>query len=254
VILDVVLFYAGLVTTAVGLVSVARPLRFLRLPTRRRSAVVVLAGLAVTVTAALLPAPLRRSSGRLGIDRFMPEYHFNEIHSTRRVRAPASRILAAAKAVTPDEVRFMRTLFWIRSLPARLAGHAPSADRLSRPLLEPLRPGGSSVLLVDTDHEIVLGLVGQFWRSGGTPPVSLSGPDDFLAFDGPAFAKATLTFVITEEGDGWCRLTTETRVYVPDPATRRRFALYWRFIYPGSSLLRHTWLAAIRRRAEGGER
>jgi hypothetical protein len=45
-------------------------------------------------------------------------------------------------------------------------------------------------------------------------------------------------------------LTTETRVYATDPAARRRFARYWRVIYPGSSLIRRMWLRAIRKRAE----
>src|SRR5262245_60588824 len=236
-VLDVVLFYAGLVTLSVGLVSVVRPLRLLRLPTRRRSAAVVAAGLMVTTLAALLPAPLRRSRGRQGIDRFMAEYHFGEVHSTR-VRAPARRILEAAKAVTPGEVRFMGTLFWIRSLPARLAGRPVGAERLSRPLLAPPAPGGSSVVLVDTDHELVIGLVGQFWCLYGCPSTSLAGPDAFVGFDRPDYAKATLSFRVTEEDDGGCLLTTETRVFVQGAAARRKFAAYWRLIYPGSSLLR----------------
>ncbi|MBV8202739.1 MAG: hypothetical protein JOZ15_19150, partial [Acidobacteria bacterium] len=49
---------------------------------------------------------------------------------------------------------------------------------------------------------------------------------------------------------GACVVTTETRVNATDAATRRRFAAYWRVIYPGSSLIRSMWLRAIRRRAE----
>jgi hypothetical protein len=33
-------------------------------------------------------------------------------------------------------------------------------------------------------------------------------------------------------------------------AVRRGFAVYWRLIYPGSPLIRTTWLAAIKARAE----
>jgi len=35
-----------------------------------------------------------------------------------------------------------------------------------------------------------------------------------------------------------------------DAATTRRFAAYWRVIYPGSALIRRMWLRAIKRRAE----
>ncbi len=45
-------------------------------------------------------------------------------------------------------------------------------------------------------------------------------------------------------------LTTETRVFATDSRARRRFAVYWRVIYPGSALIRRSWLDAIKRRAE----
>jgi hypothetical protein len=55
---------------------------------------------------------------------------------------------------------------------------------------------------------------------------------------------------MTDEGGGWTRLTTETRVYATDASSRRRFAGYWRVIYPGSALIRRMWLRAVRERAE----
>jgi hypothetical protein len=45
-------------------------------------------------------------------------------------------------------------------------------------------------------------------------------------------------------------VTTETRVFATDAAARRSFGLYWAFIYPGSALIRHGWLRAIKLRAE----
>ncbi|MFI5167541.1 MAG: hypothetical protein ACHQQS_13065 [Thermoanaerobaculales bacterium] len=45
-------------------------------------------------------------------------------------------------------------------------------------------------------------------------------------------------------------MTTETRVAATDAGARRALATYWRVIYPGSSLIRTTWLAAIKQRAE----
>lgn len=44
----------------------------------------------------------------------------------------------------------------------------------------------------------------------------------------------------------------ETRVYAPDPSARKKFAAYWRIIYPGAALIRRTWLRSIKRRAENG--
>jgi hypothetical protein len=44
-------------------------------------------------------------------------------------------------------------------------------------------------------------------------------------------------------------VSTETRVFATSPAARRRFAAYWRVIYPGSAIIRRSWLRAIRHRA-----
>jgi hypothetical protein len=53
-----------------------------------------------------------------------------------------------------------------------------------------------------------------------------------------------------EDEDRGTRLVTETRVRATDAAAERRFAAYWRLIYPGSAFIRRMWLDAIRRKAE----
>ncbi len=59
-----------------------------------------------------------------------------------------------------------------------------------------------------------------------------------------------MNFLIEDAGLGACTVTTETRVYATDASTSRRFAGYWRVIYPGSALIRRMWLRAIKHRAE----
>jgi len=66
----------------------------------------------------------------------------------------------------------------------------------------------------------------------------------------PRYARTAMNFLVDEEGEGWCRLGTETRVLGTDDGARHRFAVYWRVIYPGSALIRRMWLQAIKRRAE----
>ncbi len=64
-----------------------------------------------------------------------------------------------------------------------------------------------------------------------------------------------MSFLVEPNGAG-SLVTTETRVFATDDSARRRFAAYWRVIYPGSALIRRMWLRAIQRRAEmlpGGE-
>lgn len=219
-------------------------------PDPPEGALVLVLGLGVGLVGAALPAPVRRSPGSLLIDHFMPEYHFNEVHSIR-IQAPPDRIFRAIQAVTPGEVRWLHTLFWIRSLPARIVGRAVRASSEQRPILEP-QPASGSVRLGEKPHrELLLGIIGPFSKPAGGPRPRIEGPQEFLAFDRPDHAKATMTFWLREEGAGWCRLTTETRVFTPDLSTRRKFAVYWRLIYPGSALLRRTFLAAVKRRAEG---
>jgi hypothetical protein len=38
------------------------------------------------------------------------------------------------------------------------------------------------------------------------------------------------------------RLVTQTRVAASDASAERRFAAYWRLIYPGSAFIRRMWL------------
>jgi hypothetical protein len=50
--------------------------------------------------------------------------------------------------------------------------------------------------------------------------------------------------------DGGARLETETRIFLTDAGSRRRFAAYWLVIRPFSGLIRRFWLRAAQRRAE----
>ena len=55
--------------------------------------------------------------------------------------------------------------------------------------------------------------------------------------------------VSNADGDGISFCNTETGIHVPDPKTRRKFALYWRLISFGSGWTRVLWLRAIKHKA-----
>ena len=59
-----------------------------------------------------------------------------------------------------------------------------------------------------------------------------------------------MNFHVEPVGPGASRLVTQTRVAATDSLATRRFAAYWRVIYPGSALIRLMWLRAIKSRAE----
>ena len=114
--------------------------------------------------------------------------------------------------------------------------------------------GGFIPLATQPGQEIVFGLVGRFWKLALEEAPRIPDPQAFLAFDDPAYAKVAANLLITEGEDGRTRCSTETRVYAPDPATRRKFAFYWSFISMGSAFIRVLWLRAIKRKAERASR
>jgi hypothetical protein len=69
----------------------------------------------------------------------------------------------------------------------------------------------------------------------------------------PGFTLATMNFVVTPDGGNGSVVSTETRVFANSAPARRRFAVYWRVIYPGSAIIRRMWLRAIQRRATSSE-
>jgi hypothetical protein len=111
------------------------------------------------------------------------------------------------------------------------------------------------VLAEKPNHEIVLGALvatPRGWRSRGN-----RSPEGFKALAAsmkPGFALAAMNFRLEDcsaASAGACTLlTTETRVFATDTPSRRRFARYWRVIYPGSSLIRIMWLRAIEKRTQ----
>ena len=100
-------------------------------------------------------------------------------------------------------------------------------------------------LAKDAPRELVIGTVVIAPR--GTHG-SLT-PDLFQKPLPPGFAIAAMNFLVTADGPGRSVLSTETRVFANSAAARRRFAAYWRVIYPGSALIRRMWLRAVARRA-----
>lgn len=228
-----VLVYTGLVSAFVGFVSLLKPIRFLKIPTRGRGAAVLAVGLLTTLAGAMLPAPLMHArGGPMRLDDFMPEFQFHEVHSVR-VKASPDRVFKAMKDVTPEEIRFFRTLSWIRS---PHFGQAPNESILNappkKPILDVALSSGFALLAEEPDRELVLGTI--IAGENGNPTVT-----------------ATMNFLLEAEGTSACSLRTETRVFAKNPRARRMFAVYWRLIYPGSSIIRRMWLAAIQRRAEG---
>jgi membrane protein implicated in regulation of membrane protease activity len=133
----------------------------------------------------------------------------------------AATLDRALREVTFGEVPLVCALVFARGL---------GLPRRSQTVLEAMRR--RATVLEDVPGEgIVLSVTGQFWRlrgRGSEPPAT--AVVEFRAADGA--------------------LTTETRIHVSDPVSRRRFARYWRVVRPFSGLIRVLVLRAAKRRAE----
>jgi hypothetical protein len=237
------ILYSGVVVCFVGLVLAIWPIHRLGLS---RSGGLVVAGIGVllAVVAVRLPAPeshVTRATTRL--DEFVPRWQFSEYHRIR-VNAPAPRVYNAMKRVKANEILLFKTLTWIRR------GGRPQPENILNagerdPLIDVALHNGFVSLGDDPPRELVVGTVVV------RPPDTRGTltPQTFRAKLPPGFALAAMNFVVTPDGSNASWVSTETRVFATSPDARRRFAAYWRVIYPGSAIIRRMWLRAIRRRA-----
>lgn len=181
------------------------------------------------------------------LDRLMPAADVRESHSIR-VAAPPDQVWDALRRVTFRDVPLARVLMGLRGLPARMGGGGGGRLPLDEPLLDIFRELGFVTVAEEPGRALAMGAAAQFWRASPAPPPRLQMGADLLSFDEPGYAKAVMSFEIAPAAGG-SLLMTETRVQSTDAGSRRRFRRYWLLIRPGSGLIRHVLLRAIRRRA-----
>jgi hypothetical protein len=236
--------YLGAVIGASGIVLTLRPIQRLRVRTRRRGLLIGTVGGLFTAVGLFLPASESRAvQATSRLDDFAPVWHFREVH-TIKVAASPSRAFDAVKRVRADEILFFHTLTWIRRGGRQLPpGILNAGDRV--PLVDVATASGFIRLAEEPPRELVLGTVVV------APPGTRGAltPQAFLRPLRPGFALATINFLVTPDGPERSVISTETRVFATGAAARRRFAAYWRVIYPGSAMIRRMWLRAIERRA-----
>jgi len=237
----VIVVYLGLACAFAGVILMVRPVAPVR--TRRWAAAVATAGVTLAVIGAALPAREHRViAARTRLDVFMPAYQFHEVHSIQVRAASRDQIYRAVRSVTADEIFLFRALTWLRRFGRRGPESILTAPERA-PILDVATKTTFLLLAEEPGREIVVGtlvLAPPGWRPPARPT-----PEGFKALHAPGFALAAMNFRVEDTG----LVTTETRIVATDAAARRRFAVYWRLIYPGSTLLRFTWLRAIARRA-----
>lgn len=185
-------------------------------------------------------------------DQLLTANTFTELHA-RVVDAPLATVWPECLAVTAADVRLLGPLMALRGLPARIARrHAPSASA-PEPLVEVFVRAGFVVLRCDSSPQdghasIMFGAAGRFWSVTENAPIAFADAAQFVAFNGPGYAKTVTRLDATDLGNGTTRIETETLVNGTDSASTRRFRWYWRLIRLPSGAIRRSWLAAIERR------
>ena len=147
------------------------------------------------------------------------------------------------KLVRPADIRLFRALFHIRAIPARMRGKPGFSGHGATPLFETMRDSGFT-MFIDEPLDVVVGQIGKFWQLTEPEQHGVESVADFRSFQNPGWCKTALDLRCRPERGG-TRIMTETRIQATDPATRRRFRVYWTLIMPGSALIRRNWLAAV---------
>ncbi len=174
------------------------------------------------------------------IDDFLPDYDVCERHQIK-VHAPLQEVYAAVRQLDLSEAKLSMLLFRLRGLRACLR---PS----SQFNLDHFLQMGFILLGEKPEEELVLGLVGQFWKPSGE--LRRLNPENFRSFNERGYAKAVWNFSLSVRPDQTVLLETETRVKCLDETSRRRFRFYWMMIGGFSGLIRRDVLRAIKRNAE----
>ena len=158
------------------------------------------------------------------IGRFLPTYDLVEHHETT-VETPVDVTYRAVRNFDLARSPVVLLLLFVRGLPRLFSGGGAA---ITEARLDQLIKSGFVVLAEEPGREIVLGVVGKFWRP--TSAIHRIEPDEFTGFDTPGFAKAAWNFVVSERAGGSSRrLALRTRAPLrrasPTPRTGSRNGL-----------------------------
>jgi hypothetical protein len=167
----------------------------------------------------------------------------------RFIPSSPARVYAALRTADFGRSPLVRLLFAVRAVPAilrhpvRALAQRGSRGREIPRTLPGLTERGFGVVGERSGDEVVLGVVGRFWKASGE--LRPADREQFRA--GPPAGEALVAWnfrVVAAAGGS--RLTTETRI-VADPAVLATFRRYWFVVRPGSGLIRRSMLRAVAR-------
>jgi len=169
------------------------------------------------------------------IDQFLPRYDVTARYHID-IQAPIERVYLAARYLDMTDSWIVRWLYRLRGLPE------------SSLTLDGMLKWGFVLLADQPSREIVFGLIGRFWTL--TAQIQPVTADTFVDFNQQGYAKVAGNIAFVSLDNKNVGVTTETRIYSLDEASRRKFRWYWLLIGPFSGIIRKEWLRLIKQRAE----
>jgi hypothetical protein len=164
------------------------------------------------------------------IARFMPAPSLREIDRIA-VAADPGRAYRFVRDADLQQLRFVRLLFALRTLPERMTRFlrgeppAPGGSRID----DITRAGSGFLLLAESPgKEVVIGSAGKFWL----PNIEFAAvtPECFTGFDAAGYGKLAWCFRVDPRVAGGCWISVELRVGATDAEALARFRPYWRMI------------------------
>jgi hypothetical protein len=179
---------------------------------------------------------------RSPIDEFLPDYDFSAAYEIR-VDSPVSLVYECLLRSDFSDLWLVRLLMTLRS------GKRLPRNRVPSDLRQRLQGTGFVMLAEVMNEELVIGLVGRFWRPDGGRCMKLTA-DDFAGFSRPGYAKVAWNLKLRADSTGSTVLSTETRIKCFGSAAFWKFRLYWSLVGPFSGLIRKAILKQVKAEAE----
>jgi hypothetical protein len=137
-----------------------------------------------------------------------------------------------------SESLIIRLLFALRGMPARMTS------------FKGLHDGRFIKLEQKENQELIIGLIGQFWKPNGN--LQKFESEDFIPWYTPGYLKAIWNFELIQTNSS-TQVITETRIMCLGDDALRNFRRYWFFIRPFSGLIRKEILRGMRKKAMKNE-
>jgi hypothetical protein len=166
------------------------------------------------------------------IDKYLPEYTFNEIHEIL-INSPIEKVYQVTKNFDLSKSKLIVFLFKIRGLPTK---------RLN--LQDLILDFGFSNI---EEQFLTENLIG-FWAKKKIEPIT--NQKDFINNTISAKIKVVWNFRFSSQNSTQTKVSTETRILCVHPVTKVLFTLYWLIVRPFSGIIRIKMLKIIKKDSE----